>query len=273
MFQYLLLAEERTESALQLLQSPEERTLSAAEGGDGMAIQQHATTAIEKHLNMTKEHQEWADALERTHRHHGLEAENGDPLAHAGCRLAGSLYLNRVPGHFAIQAQSHGLDFEPSMTNLSLVIHSLTFDGADHTGSRRGRTPSAARIGNYSHTVAPLDGKVYVTESLHQAQHFHLKLVATNGEDYQVLANSHLSLYPQDRVPEIKFVLDLSPIAVTYRLRYRHWYDYLTSLLAIIGGTFTVLGIFNSLAQAGRHKLQTTKPKSQYKRPPQRAAP
>jgi Endoplasmic reticulum vesicle transporter len=44
----------------------------------------------------------------------------------------------------------------------------------------------------------------------------------------------------------LKFIFDLSPIAVSYSTRSRHWYDYMTSIFAIIGGTFTAIGILES---------------------------
>ena len=45
---------------------------------------------------------------------------------------------------------------------------------------------------------------------------------------------------------EAKFTYDLSPIAVSYERNWRKWYDYLTSVMAIIGGTFTVVGMLES---------------------------
>lgn len=45
---------------------------------------------------------------------------------------------------------------------------------------------------------------------------------------------------------EAKFTYDLSPISVSYNLKTRHWYDYFTSVMAIIGGTFTVVGMIES---------------------------
>lgn len=47
-----------------------------------------------------------------------------------------------------------------------------------------------------------------------------------------------------------KFAYDLSPIAVSYRKSSRKWYDYATSLFAIIGGVFTVVGLIESSLEA-----------------------
>ncbi len=45
---------------------------------------------------------------------------------------------------------------------------------------------------------------------------------------------------------EAKFSYDLSPFAVSYIRESRTWYDYLTGVLAIVGGAFTVIGMMNS---------------------------
>merc|ERR1712151_1246753 len=60
---------------------------------------------------------------------------------------------------------------------------------------------------------------------------------------YQFLYQSHLSHYDDDKIPEARFSYDLSPIALTYRKEKRAFYSYITSIVAIVGGTFTVLGL------------------------------
>ena len=130
--------------------------------------------------------------------------------------------------------------------------------------------------------LAPLNGNVYVTNELHQAFHHHLKVIhhsfsyknpkgasATayyHASDlariYQVLPQSQLSEYHYDSVPgtlyifllkqityfftEAKFIYDLSPVAINHKQKSRKWYDYLTSIMAIVGGTFTVVGMLES---------------------------
>lgn len=201
--------------------------------------------------------------------------------------MVGELELNRVPGRFFIQAQGQatGRNLDPRMTNLSHEITHLSFQRTSKLTAAEKR--GAVVPPNYGRTIHPFDGNVYVTEELHQAYHHYIKLVSTNHEYYQVLQNSQLSFYPPDRIPEAKFVLDISPIAGTYiylkagvaikgrrcifisllispltlslhtlplplLVHYRsrkkkEWYDYVTSLLAIIGGTFTVLGMFDTI--------------------------
>ena len=57
------------------------------------------------------------------------------------------------------------------------------------------------------------------------------------------------------RIAEAKFTYDLSPIAVSYEKKYRAWYDYFTSVMAIVGGTFTVVGMLES----GIHSVSSKK--------------
>ncbi len=45
--------------------------------------------------------------------------------------------------------------------------------------------------------------------------------------------------YQDDEVPEAKFSYDISPMSVVISSKRRRWYEFVTSLMAIIGGTFT----------------------------------
>lgn len=104
--------------------------------------------------------------------------------------------------------------------------------------------------------IAPMNGNVYINENLHEAYHHYLKVVPTQVDGlqigarflraYQILPNSQLAYYRTDMVPEAKFAYDLSPIKVFYRKPKRRWYDYCTSLMAIVGGVFTVVGMLES---------------------------
>ncbi len=49
--------------------------------------------------------------------------------------------------------------------------------------------------------------------------------------------------YHELDVPEAKFSYDLSPMAVAVRTTGKRWYDFVTSICAIVGGTFTTVGL------------------------------
>jgi hypothetical protein len=149
--------------------------------------------------------------------------------------------MARVPSRFYMQASGGALgrSLDPRMTNLSHIVNHLSFRNQE----------VAMRGVELDKTVHPFDGNVYATQDLHEAFHHHIKLVSTSSEYYHVLESSQLSYYQKDQVPEAKFILDISPIAVRYRWWHRPWYDYLTSILAIVGGTFTVVGMLDSVIQ------------------------
>ena len=44
-----------------------------------------------------------------------------------GCQLAGFLLVNRVPGNFHIEARSKSHNINPTITNVSHIVHDLTF--------------------------------------------------------------------------------------------------------------------------------------------------
>ena len=216
---------------------------------------------FEKHLNMTPEEKHWSDSLQRTLHHHRQANGDGDgndngwnPKKHPGCQIVGHLELNRVPGNFYIQAYSPEHDLVPHMTNVSHEIHNLgiipvqKLQNQWNTRSRKRRR--SLLPSNFDNENHPMDGNVYITENLHEAYHHYLKLVSVNGDKFQMIQSTQLAEYRSDQVPEAKFQIDFSPIAVHYRVKQRPLYDYISSLLAIIGGTFTVVGLIESAIRA-----------------------
>ena len=211
-------------------------------GKDKKISSERLSSALERHLDLEVplEERHWDEAFERMKKHyHDI---SWDPNEHLGCQLSGSLLLNRVPGNFYIQAYSPAHDLAPHMTNCSHEIHSLSFIPTNI--DRRKNSGPLPR--NFYQSTTPMNGNVYITQNLHEAYHHYIKLISTNGNSFQVLQSSQLASYQQDNTPEAKFIIDLSPIAVSYERASRKWYDYVTSLMAIIGGTFTIVGFLES---------------------------
>lgn len=194
---------------------------------------------------------EYAEMMRKRKRrlHHSWVDEE-----HPGCQLSGYLMLDRVPGNFHIKARSFHHDIVPHMTNVSHEIHELSM--GEPNAARMIETGRVYVPRDVKRKISPMNGNVYITDDLHQAYHHYLKTISTTmhgfkfGQSdlmtYQVLQSSQLAFYREDVVPEAKFIYDLSPIAVTYRRSSRPWYDYITSVMAIVGGTFTVVGMLES---------------------------
>jgi len=151
------------------------------------------------------------------------------------------------------------------MTNVSHEVHHLSF--GDPGTKRLVELKKLPIPSNFERSLNPLDGNVYINHNEHEAFHHYLKVVTTEFDNpytsknrrkssndlkaYQLLSSSQLSFYRSDIVPEAKFSYDPSPIAVYHsRVYQKRWYDYITSLMAIIGGTFTVIGMIESTIHA-----------------------
>mmetsp|Transcript_17358 Transcript_17358/g.32932 ORF Transcript_17358/g.32932 Transcript_17358/m.32932 type:complete len:520 (-) Transcript_17358:37-1596(-) len=195
--------------------------------------------------------EEWAEKIKRrkSQLHHSWKESD-----HPGCEISGHLLMDRVPGNFHIQARSPHHDLVPHMTNVSHEVHHLSIGdplGRSMIEKGKAKLPPAA-----GKKLTPMDGNAYVTHELHESYHHYLKVITTNVpglkvgkreiKTYQIIQSSQLAFYRNDQIPEAKFSLDLSPISVSYRKTSVHWYDYLTSLMAIVGGTFTVVGLMES---------------------------
>ena len=105
-----------------------------------------------------------------------VQAQNRE---HPGCMLSGHLDVNRVPGNFHIEARSKIHNLNPTMTNLSHVVHELSF-GQPLQGRQRKKVKQFSA--EFSESMAPMDGYVYTTKEFHQSYHHFSKVVSTHYE-------------------------------------------------------------------------------------------
>eukprot|EP00521_Asterionellopsis_glacialis_P007318 CAMPEP_0195282160 /NCGR_PEP_ID=MMETSP0707-20130614/1159_1 /TAXON_ID=33640 /ORGANISM="Asterionellopsis glacialis, Strain CCMP134" /LENGTH=481 /DNA_ID=CAMNT_0040341113 /DNA_START=58 /DNA_END=1503 /DNA_ORIENTATION=- len=172
---------------------------------------------------------------------------------HPGCQVSGHLMVNRVPGNFHIEAKSKNHNLNAAMTNLTHVVNHLSF-GEPLSSDRKTRR-ILKQVPEEHQQFSPMDGQMYHTGDFHQAYHHYIKVVSTHLNmgassnsmmSYQFLEQSQIVYYDPVNVPEARFSYDLSPMSVVVQKEGRMWYDYLTSLCAIIGGTFTTLGLIDA---------------------------
>jgi len=159
-----------------------------------------------------------------------------------GCRIQGFVEVARVPGTVHFQAM-HTADrtLNLAFTNVSHQVHSFTF--GDEPAKTQGMLPE-----EYSRHAAPLDGKTFSVDRFHQAPHHFIKVVHTRFEEsdlrsYQQTHQWSVRSIQRKTVPQAKFSYDLSPVEVVIRKGDRRWYDFVTSIFAIIGGAFTVMSM------------------------------
>eukprot|EP00590_Aulacoseira_subarctica_P001077 CAMPEP_0172431512 /NCGR_PEP_ID=MMETSP1064-20121228/58767_1 /TAXON_ID=202472 /ORGANISM="Aulacoseira subarctica , Strain CCAP 1002/5" /LENGTH=473 /DNA_ID=CAMNT_0013178241 /DNA_START=58 /DNA_END=1479 /DNA_ORIENTATION=- len=173
----------------------------------------------------------------------------------AACNVAGHIFVNRVPGNFHVEARSKNHDLNAAMTNMSHFVHHLSFGNPDPISDQKRDVLKRIlkQVPHKHKKFFPLDRKLFFTQKFHQVYHHYIKVVQTHfdmkGETmstYQFLSQSQVVLYDEVTVPEARFSYDLSPMSVTVQKESRKWYDYLTSLCAIIGGAFTTFGLIDS---------------------------
>jgi len=159
-----------------------------------------------------------------------------------GCRIQGFVEVARVPGTVHFQAM-HTADrtLNLAFTNVSHRINSFTF--GEEPASMQRMLPE-----EYSRHAAPLDGRTFTVDKFHQAPHHFIKVVHTRFEasdlrSYQQTHQWSVRTIQRKTVPQAKFSYDLSPVEVVIRKGERRWYDFVTSIFAIIGGAFTVMSM------------------------------
>lgn len=171
---------------------------------------------------------------------------------HNGCEVSGTLMVNRVPGNFHIEAKSKSHNINAAMANLTHRVNHLSF-GTPISKMERNFKRILKQVPENLRKFNILDGKTYPIELNHQAHHHYIKVVSTHFDSdnsippmYQFLEQSQVVHYQDFNVPEARFSYDMSPMSVTVKKEGRRWYDYLTSICAIIGGTFTTLGLIDA---------------------------
>merc|ERR1712050_513399 len=96
--------------------------------------------------------------------------------------------------------------------------------------------------------VSPLDGQGFSTSSFHEAHEHHLRVVSTvtsSGLAYQFSHYGRLQRLNESVIPQARFHFDLEPFAIQFTTEHKKWYDFLTSLLAILGGIFVVMRLLS----------------------------
>lgn len=175
---------------------------------------------------------------------------------HPACQVSGHLMVNRVPGNFHVEAKSKNHNLNSAMTNLTHIVNHLSFGDPMDVQARKIKR-ILKQVPEEHRQFKPMDESMYLTTDYHQAYHHYIKVVSTHlnmGSSssnqmmtYQFLEQSQIVYYEENNVPEARFSYDLSPMSVVVEKEGRKWYDYLTSLCAIIGGTFTTLGLIDAV--------------------------
>eukprot|EP00931_Biecheleriopsis_adriatica_P058088 TRINITY_DN34516_c0_g1_i2.p1 TRINITY_DN34516_c0_g1~~TRINITY_DN34516_c0_g1_i2.p1 ORF type:complete len:489 (-),score=91.26 TRINITY_DN34516_c0_g1_i2:69-1535(-) len=186
-----------------------------------------------------------AQTVQEKHLHTNVSAHE---IFREGCRLTGHIDVPRVPGTLHIEAKSasdHVLN--TAFTNMSHTIHHLSFSRpGDESEDRLGKL--AQLPGDYGWHAEPLSGMSFSSSHFHQGAHHYLKVMHTRLEGdenvrlYLYMNQWYMQTYPRHESPKMKISYDVSPLEVVLSHR-RHWYDFATSTLALVGGAYSFVQI------------------------------
>eukprot|EP00927_Polykrikos_kofoidii_P008430 TRINITY_DN13498_c0_g2_i2.p1 TRINITY_DN13498_c0_g2~~TRINITY_DN13498_c0_g2_i2.p1 ORF type:complete len:456 (-),score=55.99 TRINITY_DN13498_c0_g2_i2:153-1520(-) len=187
---------------------------------------------------------------------HGIAASHRS-LFNEGCTVSGTIYVDRMPGHFDLQAKAFGsMSINPAYVNMSHAVHHLSFGSFEERHSRFEPKSLFSKL-------APLDGRSFIVTRFHEAPQHHIKAVRVHREGMLHHSISHTAAtrkLPKDttHVPHARFSYDFSPVAVDVTWRRKSFFEFLMSMFGIVGGTVTILHLCSNTVVSVKDMLGKT---------------
>lgn len=198
-------------------------------------------------------------------RHFSFNYDNQDvdrirKMIHSGegCRVAGHVKVNKVPGNVHLSTYSHSYLFgslyqETKHMNITHRLNHISF----------GEETDISHIKEHfkgTGNVSPLDGVNQIVPERKQGSYadsaiyeYYTKVVPTT---YMPLDGPPLHVHQftastnkiaNQQMPSLYLRYDFSPVTVRYQETRESTSQFLVQICAVIGGIFTVAGIFDSL--------------------------
>jgi len=224
------------------------------------------------------QHARWAtDALyeaQKAEKAHQLEAAVGSPAAISGarapgCRLNGHVIVGRAPGNMHITISRPGTSFVHEHINVSHLVHHFSFGDREiphlNPKLRHGALHPEMKLHNVLNgKFSSLSGSLHVTNENVTQEHY-MKVVRIEARregdseprsmSYQYsVANAQF--HDDSELPSAKFSFDLSPMQVMVVEYHRSFVHFVTSVCAIVGGVFTMIGVFDAIVHASVRSLE-----------------
>lgn len=164
------------------------------------------------------------------------------PFGDSGCQFNGRFYINKVPGNFHVS--THSATTQPDSIDMAHSIQELSFGDRITNPHVPGSFNSlAGRQKLDGESIESHDYIMKIVPSIYEE----LRGKTYSSYQYTFAYRSYYSISHSGRaIPAIWFRYDLSPITVKYHERRPPIYSFLTTVCAIVGGTFTVAGIIDS---------------------------
>ena len=175
-----------------------------------------------------------------------------------GCQVYGTVELHKAAGHFHIVPHNNIRSLKTAGRQGGIInlmdLLSFTFDQFNIS-----HTVNSLSFGHpYPGMANPLDGEQRHVKDTHGMYQYYVKIVPTSylkldgteieSNQYSVTEHlRHLAPGSGRGMPGVYFYYQVSPISAKIVEKRKPFLEFLTSTCAIIGGTFTVMGIMDIL--------------------------
>ena len=199
-----------------------------------------------------------------------------------GCSVTGFVLVKKVPGHLWITASSDAHSFHPEEMNMTHDVHHFYFgqqlspqrrkylekfhSSATRSGGgaeapraivdKRARGASGSAAGDWHDKLA---GETYVSEESNVTHEHYLQTVLTTIKPWGAVSGFNVYEYTQhshamktaSESPRAKFHFDPSPVQIYVSEERQKFYHFITTLMAIVGGVYSVMGIADGFVHNG----------------------
>lgn len=156
----------------------------------------------------------------------------------SGCRFHGEFYVNKVPGNFHVS--THASKKQPQKHDFNHKINKLFFGEDLSALELPGNQTSLAGKATTNEPSLSYDYTLKIVPTVHTDN----KRRTTFGYQYTVTSKTFKNTRG---TPAIWFRYEIAPITVKYTHKKKPFYHLLTTICAIVGGTFTVAGMIDSM--------------------------
>jgi hypothetical protein len=172
----------------------------------------------------------------------------GRPVSE-GCLIQGHMMVRKVPGTIVFHAGAEGHSFDHSQVNTSHAIHNLTY-GIPLEAQKMMMLPQKTRA-----AMNTMAGRTFHSTHQNTSHEHYIKVLSTDfrlidfeqvqAYKYHVLSNAFEVGHALEG-PHVKFTYDLSPLTVQVIQQETPFFEFITSLFGLVGGTFTVIGLVHA---------------------------
>merc|ERR1712194_382190 len=162
----------------------------------------------------------------------------------------GSLDVPRQPGHLELTVGGGDQDLNSRMTNVSHLVKHFSFSEPDE-GKRYQKIWNGFPKDVVEY-FSPIALKDFVTTDFHQAWIHDMQVVRTVNTNekvaYQISHQKRLVKLDEDDIPQLQFHYDIEPYSVLIKRDPKKWYDFITTVMAMLGGSFVVMRLATTIS-------------------------